>query len=223
MPNSDIYGAAPGMGPTLEAAHRIILLHGEDYLPGNHIVAGADARDPLNTPVTEIRAGLLLGEVSASGKLGASVIGVTTNAEAAGSTAIEAAAAVVTELIRRQGASGTFLLVGPAVAGGTINIETVTYSAASGTSITCTAITNDFVAGSFIMPTDGSANIRTFVPNGYPIKMTDANDADRDVQIKYPISGVVDSSQILNWPADASLKGWVVAQLSHFIFDHQHQ
>lgn len=225
MANSDIFGAAPGLGATRTAAHRKVFLGNEKYLPGNHVIAGADARDPLNTPVSEIRAGLLLGEVSASGKLGVSIIGVTTNAEAVASTAVEAAAAVVTELSRREGATGTFLLVGPAVAGGPVNVETVTYSGfASSTAITVTALTNAFVAGSLIMATDGSANIRTIIPDGYPIRVLDENDSDRDVQLeRYPIAGIVDSSQIINWPADAALKEWIVAQLPHFQFDHHHQ
>lgn len=332
---SDIHGAAPGVGPTLTAAHRQILLGNEQFFPGNHVIAGADARDPLNTPVTEIRAGLLLGEVSASNKLGASIIGITGEALDGEETALTVAAAVATELIRRQGATGTYKLTGPPTAAGVVRTLTITYSAVGATEITQTApevasvhtlteaagtdggtfvikvilpddthdettalaynasaatintaldalsvlsagqlvatgstggpytltgngdlgditirVVNDvtmdgsvweggvvvaqtaigidgrFVTGSLMQPTDGSETIKTFIPDGYPTKVVDSNDSNRDVQLeRYPIAGIVDSSMLLNWPADTSTKQWVVDALNAvgtFVFDHKH-
>lgn len=335
MPGQDIYGAAPGVGPTLTATHRQILLGNERFFPGNHIIQGADARDPLNTPVTEIRAGLLLGEVTADNVLGASIIGISGEAMDGEETAMTVGAAVATELIRREGASGTYNLTGPPTAAGVVRTILITYSAVSATVITQTApevasvhtlthaagtdtglfsikvilpdgthdttsglawdataatintaldalsvlsagqlvatgsaggpytltgngdlgdidiqIRNDgtldatvweggvvvaqtaigvdgrFVTGSLIQPTDGSQTIKTFIPDGYPVKVVDTLLADRDVQLdRYPIGGVIDSSQLINWPADASLRTWVVDALNlvgNFEFDHLH-
>lgn len=335
MPAQDIYGAAPSVGPTLTATHRQILLGGERFFSGNHIIQGADARDPLNTPVTEIRAGLLLGDVTADNLLGASIIGISGEAMDGEETAMTVAAAVATELIRRQGASGTYNLTGPPTAAGVVRTLLITYSAVSATVITQTApevasvhtlteaagtdagsfsikvtlpdgthdtttalawdataatidtaldalsvlsagqlvatgstggpytltgngdlgditievvndFTNDggvaeggivvaqtaigvdgrFVTGSLIQPTDGSETIKTFIPDGFPVKAVDVDDVDRDVQLeRYPIAGIVDSSQLLNWPADASLRQWIVDALNavgNFEFDHLH-
>ncbi len=152
---------------------------------------------------------------------------MTTNAEAIGSTSIQASAAVVTELVRRCGATGTFLLRGPASAAGTIDVETVTYSAASSTNITVTALTKAFVAGSFIQPTDGSDDVLTFTPSGWPIHAVDYDGASLDVEFaEIPIECEIDSAQLLPvWPSDTSLQAWIVSRLDRpgggkFQFSH---
>lgn len=335
MPGQDIYGAAPGVGPTLTAAYRQIMLGHERYFPGSHVIQGADARDPLSTPVTELRAGLLLGEVSADNVLGASIIGISGEVMDGEETEMDVTAAVATELIRRQGASGTYNLTGPPTAAGVVRTLVITYSAVAATAVTQTApevasvhtltgaagtdggffsikvilpdgthdttsalawnasastintaldalsvlsggqlvatgstggpytltgngdlgdidiqlrndSTNDgvvfeggmvvaqtaigvdgrFVTGSLIQPTDGSQTIKTFIPDGYPVKVVDQLLADRDVQLeRYPIAGLIDSSQLINWPADASLRTFIVDALNlvgNFEFDHLH-
>jgi len=200
------------------------------YLPGAaKIINGSLARDPGNTGDLDVlRAGMLMGKITASGKYAPSILGVTTNAEPAGSTSIQVSAAVATELSRRVGATGTFKLTGPPTANGTVVTETVTYSAISGTNITCTAITNAFVAGSFIQPTDGSETPRTIIET--PADGIQVTDEDRvnSIDVPFPrfaVGGVVDSSQILHWPSDTSLQDWIVARLNElsrgkFIFDH---
>ena len=64
------------------------------------------------------------------------------------------------------------------------------------------------------------------IPDGYPVKVVDQLLADRDVQLeRYPIAGLIDSSQLINWPADASLRTFIVDALNlagHFEFDHLH-
>lgn len=218
----------PGIKSLRTASSRRVFL-GESalYLPAGRIIAGSVSRDPLNTGDLDVlRAGMLMGKITSGGKYAPSIIGVTTNAEAAGSTSIEAAAAVVTELVRRVGASGTFKLTGPPTANGTVTTETVTYSAASGTTITCTAIAAAHVAGSFIQPTDGSETPLTFIGDGYGIKVTDEDSANIDVPFhNFAIGGVVDSSQLINWPSDTSLQAWIWARLNSidagkFIPDH---
>ncbi len=326
----------PGRDTLRTAAHRQVTLGGEQFFPGMHVIAAADARDPLASPVTELRPGLLLGEVTADNTLGASILGITGEVLDGEETALTVAAAVATELIRRQGASGTYKLTGPPTAGGVVRTLTITYSAVSATVVTQTApevasvhtlthaagtdggtfrikvilpdgthdttsalawdaaasvintaldalsvlsagelvatgsaggpytltgngdlgdidiqIRNDmstdglvweggvvvaqtaigvdgrFVTGSLIQPTDGSETIKTFLPNGGTLRVTDIDGVDRDVQLgQYLIGGLVDSSQLVNWPADASLRTWVVDALrlagAGFTFDHTH-
>lgn len=224
-----------GMRAGVTADHRIVTRGGQiPALPQGRTIAGACTRDPGNTPVTRIRAGMMMGVISTVvnslgtvGYYAPSILGVTTNAEATGSTSIQASAAVVTELLRRCGATGTFKLIGPGSAGGTIITETVAYSAASSTNITVTALTNSFIAGSFICPTDGSENPVTFLPNGWPIQAVDGDGNSVDQMMGHvPINAIIDSSELLPaWPSDASLQAWIVSRLSRdgggqFIFDH---
>jgi len=219
----------PGVRTARTASHRIVFRQGwERYLGQGKIIDGSKARDPLNTgDVDVLRPGVLMGKITSGGKYAPSILGVTTNAEAVGSTAIEAAAAVVTELVRRVGASGTFKLTGPPSAGGTVVTETVTYSAASGTSITCTALVNAFVAGSFIQPTDGSEDPVTVVPDGWGIQCTDVDrTTNLDVEFpQFPIAGIIESAQLVNWPSDTALREWIIGNMDmqgagKFTFDN---
>jgi hypothetical protein len=227
MAIEQVYGL-PGVRAARTAENRRVFRGGlYECLPGGAVISGATSRDPGNTGDVDIlRAGLLMGKITTGGEWAPSLLGVTTNAEAIGATTIEAAAGVITELVRRVGSSGTFTLVGPAAAGGAIQTETVTYSAASGTSITATAIVNGYVAGSFIMPTDGSQTPRSFIPDGYGIKVTDQDGTSVDTEWPdVPVAGFIDSSQLVNWPSDVSLQQWIVNRLNDaafgkFVFDH---
>lgn len=229
MSETYITGLA-GFRAARSAAHRTAFRQGtlESWLAQGKIIDGVLSRDPTNTGDLDVlRAGLLMGKITASSKYAPAVLGVTTNAEAVGSTSIQASAAVVTELVRRIGATGTFKLIGPGAVGGVIVTETVTYSAASGVNITVTAIGNNFIAGSFLAPTDGSEDPLTLVSDGYGVKVTDADNANIDVPFaEMPIAGVITSTQLLPvWPTDASLREWIVSRLSRasggkFVFDH---
>lgn len=237
MSITQVYGL-PGVRAAKTATHRLAFRGGwwPALLPTGKVIAGGCSRDPGNTgDIHTLRAGVLMGKigtvVNSLGTVGyyaPSILGVTTNAEAVGSTSIEAAAGVVTELVRRAGATGTFKLIGPGSAAGAVVEETVTYSAASGTTITVTAIANNFVAGSFICPTDGSEEPLTLVPDGTGLRVTDVLDGTNlDVPFpEMPIGGVIDSAQILPaWPSDTSLRQWIVDRLSRasggkFTFHH---
>ena len=218
----------PGVRTARTASHRIVFKQrSEQYLAGGKQISGANSRDPGNTgDVYNLRPGILMGKRTSGGLYTPAALGLTTNAEAVGSTAVEAAAGVVTELVRRGGASGPFKLIGPATAGGVVNIETVTYSAASGTTITVTAIANAFVASSIIAPTDGSEFPHTFIPDGWNVQVVDS-DLTTNLDVEFPllpISGVVQASQLLPWPGDASLRQWIIGQLESqgmgkFVFD----
>lgn len=187
------------------------------FLPGGVVVDGASSRDAGNTGDLDVlRDGLLMGKITSGGQYAPSVYGPTTNAEAVGSTSIEASAATITELVRRKGATGTFKLIGPGSANGVNQEETVTYSAASGTTITVTAITHNFVAGSFICPVDGSEYPVSLMYTGdhAGLKVTDVDAASQDTPwALVPIGGMIDSSQIINWPSDTSLQAWITDNL----------
>lgn len=214
----------PGVTTRSGTSPRNVMLGGLELLPGGKIIDGAKSRDPGNTGDLDVlRAGTLMGKITSGGKYAPSIMGVTTNAEAIGSTSIQAAAAVVTELVRRVGATGTFKLTGPATAGGVVETETVTYSGTSGTDITVTALTKAFVAGSFIQPTDGSEEPLAFIEDHDGIKVTDQDDADVSVPFaRVPIAGVVDASQLLPaWPSDTALQLWIMERFPRFTFDHE--
>lgn len=206
----------PGLSTLRTATARNPIKAREMFLTAGKVIAGASARDPGNTGnIDVLRAGTLMGKITSGGKYAPSVLGVTTGAYASGGTSLSASAATVTELLRRQGASGTFKLTGPPSANGVVATATVTYSAASGTTITIVSPGANFVAGSFIQPTDGSETPLTFVwtPNG--IKVTDEAGSDADVPFaEVPIEGEVDSSQLLPWPSDTSLRAWIWARLN---------
>ena len=219
---SSIYPVlAPGITTPRTASHRIVFhQRGETYFGGGLVIDGALSRDTGNTGnVDVLRSGLLLGKVTATNRLATAILGVTTGATLAGATSITAAAAIITELVRRVGASGTFKLTGPPTANGVVATETVTYSAASGTTITCTATANAYVIGSFIQPTDGSETPITFVDDlgQYGIQVTDG-DGNSVTAIDFPrppITGVIQVGQLLPaWPTDTSLQAWIFARLN---------
>jgi hypothetical protein len=229
-------GGLPRISSRANVNPREIFLGGPTrFLPGGRQIAGGCSRDPGNSDeIYTLRCGVLMGMITSvvnslgtTGQFAPSILGVTTNAEAAGSTSIEAAAAVVTELARRCGSTGTFTLVGPPTAAGVVNRETVTYSGASGTTITVTATTNAFVAGSLIMPTDGSENPISLISDQWGVRVVDPLTlASQDQSWPHvPLDGTIDASQVVNWPSDASLKAWLVGQMNtqgygHFVFDH---
>lgn len=221
---------APGLGPTREAEDRVVTLAHEQFLPGSFTLDGSKARDIGNSEdIRELRPGLLLGRITTGKKFAPSIIGSSAvlHDTSATPTTMTLPAAVVTEIERRIGSSGTFKITGPPTANGTVATETVTFSAiASSTTITITATTADFAAGSFIQPNDGSETILTFLPNGFSIKVVNQKDENRDVEIpRYPIAALVDSSQLVEWPSDTSLRQWIVDALNavgQFKFDHLH-
>lgn len=99
------------------------------------------------------------------------------------------------------------------------SLVSVDISAATGpTKVTVTRTTaaadGRFVTGSLVQPADGSETIRSFLPDGWEMYMPlDSSDAPLD---KVPVEGNVDMSQLLPWPADASLQQWVRDQLNAY-------
>jgi hypothetical protein len=135
--------AVPGVRAATEFGFRQIMASGRPiYLHGGIVIDGDKARDPLNTGnVDTLRAGLLMGKITSGGLWAPSVIGVTSEAIDNTETAVDLPAAVATELTRRVGASGTFKLVGPPTAAGTVRTVTATYSGfADADTVTITAM-----------------------------------------------------------------------------------
>lgn len=222
----DYHNSLPGVQTERTATARRLFLNGSDcsFLPNTNTINGSLSRDPGNTgDVDTLRCGMVMGKITSTGLYAPSILGVTTNAEAIGATTIEASAAVVTELVRRVGSSGTFKLTGPATAGGVVETQTVTYSAASGTDITCTALTKAFVAGSLIQPTDGSEEPLSFIAADFGVKVTDQDAVSTNVPFGlYPVAGTIESASIVNWPSDAALKNWIMERFPRFTFNHEH-
>lgn len=216
---SNTFGVA-GLGTEKTYTPRSVLAGalGAMYLPQGRIIDGSKSRDPLNTGDLDVlRNGLLMGKITSGGKYAPSVIGKTTvayDASATANTSLTVGAATAVEIVRRIGATGTFKITGPPTAAGTVATETLTYSAVNTTTgvITITAGNADYVAGSFVRPTDGSETILGVLDEF--TKVTDPDGTSQDTRLaRLLIGGIVDASQILNWPSDASLVAWVKAQL----------
>lgn len=210
----------PGVRTERIASNRNVFRDGviDFFYAGGKTINGSLSRDSGNTGyLTTLRAGLPLGRITSSGKYAPSIIGVTTNAEVVGSTAVEVTAAQAVELVRRVGATGTFTLRGPAGASGPVDTQTVTYSAVdtSTGAITVTALTKPFIAGSFVQPSDGSEFPRTVVPDGWGIKVTDPTGADIDVEFEHgvPCGGCLLTANLLHWPSDTSLRLFIKESL----------
>jgi len=88
------------------------------------------------------------------------------------------------------------------------------------------AVDGAFVSGSLIQPTDGSETPLSFIPDGHGIKVTDEDGTSQDTTFaSFPVSGIVRSSQIINWPSDTGIRLWIAQQLNalpgaKFVFDH---
>lgn len=213
-----VYGM-PGVRTARSSDARRLLIsdQGKILLPRGRVIRGAVSRDPLNTGDLDVlRAGLVMGMITSSGKFAPSILGLLTEASIASDTEIVVSAATATEIVRRIGTTGTFKLTGPPSAAGTVATETVTYSSVNTTTgaITVTATTAAFVSGSFVQPTDGSETPRALIPDTNGVKVTNEDDSDIDVPfVDMLVGGVVDSSQILNYPTDTSLQAWLKEKL----------
>jgi len=83
-----------------------------------------------------------------------------------------------------------------------------------------------FIAGSLIMPDDGSEVPLTVLTDEYGIKVTDDdNTTNLDVELaKVLVGGQIKANQIINYPADAALQRWLKDQMNaisagRFVFD----
>lgn len=205
----------PGIYAGYQATHRAVMKGAPDWwLPGGATISGTASRDPGNAPdVGVLRPGLILGKITASGKLAPSFIDVTQAAAAASATTITLTAAGATELVRRVGATGNLRLTGPPSAGGTVAVSAaVAYSAVNTTNgnVTTAALPAAYVAGSYVSAADGSENPLTFVWDGWGIPVLDFNQVSQDVDMgKLPIGGSVRAVMLIPWPTDTAQRDWL--------------
>ncbi len=77
-----------------------------------------------------------------------------------------------------------------------------------------TASENDFAAGSFIQPVDGSETIIGIMGTASGLKVTDDQAVSINVQLdEFVLGAQLDSSQLIPWPTDTSLIAWIKAAL----------
>ncbi len=216
----------PGIGTIKTATPRTVLLtdQGKVTLPRGRVIVGADSIDIGNTGDTRvIRAGMLMGLNSTSKKYAPAFLGATgvLHDTSAVTTVMTLPAALITEITRRIGTSGTFIIVGPPAADGSVAIETVTFSAIAGaTTLTITATDNDYASGSIIADNDGTYLAKAVIGDGYGIKVIDVDAVAIDVPFtQMTIGGLVDTDILLTatqalWAnIDDSVKTWVRQRL----------
>lgn len=220
----------PGVRTIRSAKQRVVFKGGSlpDDIEQGRFICGACSRDPGNTAdgynPNVLRAGVLMGKITTpvgpgvAGQYAPSIIGVTTVANAAGDTGITTSVAVISEVMRRIGLTGSLNLVGPPAANGVVATQLVTYTALNLVTgvITCPALAKASIIGSLICPTDGSQNPITLIPDGYGIVVTDA-DSGGNVAAQFPqipAFGHIDTNGVVNYPNDASLQAWIKARLN---------
>lgn len=242
MSNSLFPNMLPGVLPGRTTTNRVVFRQrDESYLAQGVKIDGPNSRDPSNTvDPTTLQSGLLMGRCTGStgdvtaptvNNFAPSIIG-TIGVIVAGATSMTVSLTVAAEIVRRFGATGTFKLTGPPVANGVVATEVVTYSAVSLTTgvITCTATANAYVAGSFVQPQDGSETPLSFIDDLRSvggINVVDQNGASVTVVDwpLVPVTGMIHSAALINWPTDTSLQAWIVARLNdssgnQYNFDH---
>jgi hypothetical protein len=213
---SPVFGR-PGVGTPLVASRNNVFRSGAtDYHKGGGVIKGSAARDPGNSAynVRSLRAGLVMGKQTSGGYYANSILGLTNGAVAASATTVNVLVATAVEIVRRIGATGSFKLTGPPTAAGTVATQTVTYSAVNTSTgaITCSALSAAAVTLSIIQPTDGSEAPLTVIDDGYGLVIPDT-DADIPFPL-IPIAGELDTTNIIDYPSDASLKTWLRQQLA---------
>jgi hypothetical protein len=214
----------PGLRAAKGASHRIVFRDGviDGWLSQGKIIDGGQSRDPGNTgDVNVLRAGLLMGKISSSGKYAPSFVGAITGAYTSGGTTLNVGAAVAAELDRLLGQSGTaeMVAIGPPSANGTVAVTNVTHSQINTSTgdITVSSLGVNKVAGTLLAVNDGRLYPLSMIPDGFGYNVFDA-DGSTAVDIpfeKFPIAGVIDSSQLLPvWPSDTSIQAWIWSYLS---------
>ena len=212
----------PGVGTVRTADLRRILCSPQGLMlkPGGIVIDGANARDPLNTGyVTTLRAGTLMGKITASGKWAPSIVGRSTVAYVDNDLTITVSLATATELIRRLGGTtGSLKLSGPPGASGVVAATAVTATNITLNGAASTITTADLnlakVTDSLIQVVDGSETIRGILGNEEGLRMTDIDGNNLDVVCdQLIVGGMIDTSQIINLPADASTVAWIKAAL----------
>lgn len=170
----------PGVGTALTAQRRNVSRNGAlDYYPAGGVIEGTKARDPGHSAVDTrcLRAGLLMGKITASGYYANSVFGLSNGAITGSGTTLTVSAAAAVEIVRRIGSTGTLNLTGPATASGTVRTLTVTYSAVntSNGQITITALGVNQAEDVRLNPASTGGNLQLNVAKTDGTRVTTAN------------------------------------------------
>lgn len=204
----------PGPQTPLRLVHKFVMRAGSvGFVEGGGLIDVALTRDLSNTIAPMLlNPGLLMGK-AASGRWANSIISVIQAAVAASATSLTLTPAAAVELVRRNGASGTFALTGPPTTNGTIATQTVTYSAVNVTTgvVTCTALSAAAIIGSFVGGGDGSEVPRTMIQDGYGVTLG-VDPATAPTLVEWPFisrEGVYDVNQVVNWPSNTVLQAWI--------------
>ncbi len=204
QPRKVYYGSRPGSP--------------DSYLPlGLIVLDGTKVNNAANAPYTFYTpAGTFVG-LASNGKYAACTLGLTTVAYTSGGTTITTDPNTAALIVSRQGSSGTFLVTGPAAAGGTVQpLVSVTFSAvnASTGAITVTSPGVSFAAGSLIQPTDGSVTPSVLITDENGLSCRDATNVNTiDVLVDHPYAaGLLYTPNLINFPAEASTRAWFKAQ-----------
>lgn len=219
----------PGVKTTRTATPRRVLrsLDGAEFMAGGAIINGSKSRDFGNTGDLDVlRAGLLMGRLTADAKYAPVLVGVLQSSYTSGATEITVSAAQAVEIVRRVGSTGTLKVTGPPAAAGTVATIEKAYSAINTSTgvITIADIGANMIAGAFVTANDGSETPRTILTDQWGLKVTDEDSLSVDIPFAdVLIKGQIDSSQVVDWPTDTSLIAWVKAQLRAvgigFVFD----
>lgn len=223
----------PRVGTAASATHRIVYKQADwtSMLAQGRIIDGDQSRDVGNTgDIDVLRAGLLMGKITATDKYAPAFVGAITEAYTSGGTELTVSVAAAVELARLVGQSGTteLVAVGPPSAAGTVAATAFTHSAIDTETgvITVTSLGVNKIAGTLIGVNDGRYTPVSVIPDGYGVKVTDV-DGTTDLDVQYPalpIAGVIISANLLPvWPSDASLRAWIRDQLStygKFVMDY---
>jgi hypothetical protein len=150
----------------------------ENYVPSLSYIDGAHSRDTGETPTGHLRAGLLVGKITATGLYRPSIIGIIGTLISSGTkTSVTVPAVVATEvarLITLAGGNVNLKLTGPPSAAGTNATTAITATAASGTTITVSSVSiPDMVATSILTPADGSETVTNVIGKSDGIDVVD--------------------------------------------------
>lgn len=192
-----------------------------DFAPGGGKIDVAKTRDITNVaqPLL-LNPGLLMGVVTASSRWANSFIGQTQAAYVAGGATITLTPAQAAELVRRIGAAGNLTLIGPPAASGVVAVVVVAYTAVNqGTgAVTIANPGVNFIAGSLVADTDGSAVPKSFIFDGPGLTMaiSTVNLPSYAEWPDVPVAAKVYYRKLLPAPTDPSLAAWVMSQLSTY-------
>lgn len=191
------------------------------YLPTLAQINGSLSRDTGSVPTDLLRAGLIMGKITATGLYRNSIIGVTTAAYVDNDLTITVPAAVATEvarLITVAAGNVSLKLIGPATdaAAGSIVSTAVTASAASGTTITVADLNVAKVSGSLITPADGAETPVTVLPNSAGIDVLDTAGTNINQMMGLFLRGAdLIATQIVNLTEPcAAVQAWLKQQLN---------